>query len=64
MASLRLTEGLGPRSHRAAPEKEAPMSLTRSLALVAVLTFTAAAHGATIFVDAANCPGPGIEFVT
>ncbi len=31
----------------------------RSLALVPVLSITAAANGATIFVDAANCPGPG-----
>ncbi len=35
------------------------MSHTRYLALVSVLTFTAAAHGATIYVDADNCPGPG-----
>ncbi len=35
------------------------MSCTRYLVLVSVLTFTAATHGATIFVDAANCPGPG-----
>ena len=31
----------------------------RSLVLVSVLAITAAINGATIYVDAANCPGPG-----
>ena len=31
----------------------------RSLALVPVLAITAAVNGATIYVDADNCPGPG-----
>ena len=31
----------------------------RSLALVPVLSITAAVNGATIYVSATNCPGPG-----
>ncbi len=31
----------------------------RCLAIMPVLSITAAVHGATIYVDVANCPGPG-----